>query len=43
MSNVRYTTIEEIIQHAIGEEDLDARSAAKLVRIAVRGCAPANA
>ena len=37
MSNVRYTTIEEIIQHAIGEEDLDARSAAKLVPIAVRG------
>ena len=35
--SVRYTTIEEIIQHAIGEEDLDARSAAKLVPIAVRG------
>lgn len=33
----RYTTIEEIIQHALGEEELDARYAARLVPIAVRG------
>ena len=35
--SIRYTTIEQIIQHAIGEEDLDARYMAKLVPIAVRG------
>lgn len=33
----RYTTIEEIIQHVIGEEGLDARSAGRLVPMAVRG------
>ena len=33
----RYTTIEDIIQHVIGEEALDARSAGRLVPMAVRG------
>lgn len=33
----RYTTIEEIIQHVIGEVEMDSRIAARLVPIAVRG------
>lgn len=37
MSEARFTTIKQIIQHAIGEQDMDARMVAKLVPIAVRG------
>lgn len=37
MNDLRYTTFEEIIKNVLNEEELDARSAARLIPIAVRG------